>query len=50
MVTVTFKFQPEDPDSLSPTGMAQEEYEDLVDRLAELGAEDVRVERVHEEG
>jgi hypothetical protein len=45
-VRVTFYFEPEDPDPSDPTGISEDEYNDLMDRLIELGAEDVEV-RAH---
>jgi hypothetical protein len=45
MVTVTFEFEPEQPDPDDRTGMSDEEYEDLTGRLMELGATDIKIVR-----
>lgn len=48
-VKVTFVFEPEDPDENDPTGLSEDEFNELTDGLAsEYGAENIIVEAVAE--
>lgn len=47
-VTVTFKYEPEEPDEGDSTGMSNDEYERLTDQIMVLGGHDVEIEK--EEG
>jgi hypothetical protein len=42
-VSVSFKFLPEEPDPDDPTGVSEDEYNNLTDQLTQLGAEDIQV-------
>lgn len=44
-VRVTFDYDPRDPDPSDETGMGEEEYLDLNDRLAALGADNIVIKR-----
>lgn len=45
-VKVEFTYTPEDPDENDSTGMSNEEYDELMDSLMPLGAEDIKVVKV----
>lgn len=43
MVTVTFQYEPDEPDSEDPTGVSNAEFESLCDALMQLGAQNINV-------
>jgi len=43
MVTVTFKYEPDEPDADDSTGMSKEEFSQLTEQLAALGADEIEV-------
>lgn len=45
-VRVSFDYYPGDPDPTDPTGMTEEEHEDLMDKLGQLGADNPEVKLV----
>lgn len=45
-VIVSFDYYPDDPDPKNVTGMGEEEYDDLMTKLASLGADNVDFEVV----
>lgn len=45
-VQVSFEYWPEEPDPDHATGMSEPEYAELMDHLAELGATDVKIEKI----
>lgn len=45
-VSVTFTYEPEDPDPEDPTGLSSEEHDNLVDALTALGADDIQIAKV----
>jgi hypothetical protein len=45
-VRVTFNYVPDDPDPDDHTGCSAEEFDRLMDELQQLGATDVKVEKV----
>jgi hypothetical protein len=45
-VRVSFDYYPDEPDEGDRTGMSEEEYLRLHDKLMGLGADDVTIERV----
>ena len=47
-VRVTFDYYPDDPDDSDSTGMSEDEFVELNDKLAQLGADNVTVERQDE--
>lgn len=44
-VRVSFDFYPDEPDPDDETGMSDEEHLALMDHLAQLGADNVEIER-----
>jgi hypothetical protein len=44
-VLITFRYDPDEPED-HPVGMSQAEYDDLMNKIGELGAYDVDVEVV----
>ena len=40
---VTFEYEPMDPDDDDPTGISEEEYNDLCEKLMILGADDIAI-------
>lgn len=44
-VTVTFDYYPEDPDDEDPSGMAEDEYTDLMDKITSIGGDNPTVSR-----
>lgn len=45
-VTVTFKYTPNDPDPEDRTGLSEDEHQQLMDQLMQLGAEDIEISKV----
>jgi hypothetical protein len=45
-VIVSFDFYPDDPDPDDPTGMGEEEFEQLTRNLSDLGADNIEFEVV----
>lgn len=43
MVKVTFDYEPQEPDDEDPSGVSEDEYQELMERLMELGATNVSV-------
>jgi hypothetical protein len=44
-VTVTFTYEPDDPDDGDRTGMSMEEHDSLTEALMALGADNIEIER-----
>lgn len=46
-IKVTFLYTPDDPDEEDSTGVSNEEFERVHDRLSmEFGAEDIQIEKI----
>jgi hypothetical protein len=45
-VRVSFDYYPDEPDPADPTGMSEDEYNALIEKLGALGADGVQIEKV----
>jgi hypothetical protein len=45
-VRVSFDYYPDEPDLDDETGMSTEEFEDLMDKLGQLGADNPEVKKI----
>lgn len=45
-VKVSFDYYPDEPDPEDPTGMSEDEHNDLMQKVMELGADNIEIEKV----